>query len=64
MDETKELKNCNAIKTLLMCFVVLYHSMAIYAGGGLGDLILGQLMHQSLATWLIGLTHFTYMVLH
>lgn len=38
MDETKELKNCNAIKTLLMCFVVLYHSMAIYAGGDLGTL--------------------------
>ncbi len=36
MDRMNELKNCNAIKTILMCFVVLYHSMLIYGGGGWG----------------------------
>ena len=30
IDKIKELRNYNAIKALLMCIVVLYHSMAVY----------------------------------
>lgn len=37
-----ELENCNAVKAILMIFVVLYHSMAIYAGGYLGTLLTGR----------------------
>lgn len=32
IDKIKELRNCNAIKAILMCIVVLYHSMAVYMG--------------------------------
>ena len=38
MDKPQELKNCTSVKCILMLIVILYHSMAVYAGGGVGSL--------------------------
>lgn len=32
----RSLENCNAIKTILMLCVVLYHGALIFGGGGVG----------------------------
>lgn len=48
LNRIKELKNYTPIKIILMVIVVLYHSMIIYAGGGLGILTSEQLMPQYL----------------
>ena len=34
IDTKTELKNCDAVKTILMLIIVLYHSMVMYAGEG------------------------------